>query len=121
MTGRDEARGGPRGVRPSLYLGDMEFKEQIVTAIAEELRLFLPASYNIATQCSHGCWKTIICDGNHFPAVEVLLYFTSVGDSDKVYITYNAVLTVIEVLSDPTWIDRFLNEVRRDHQKVMGT
>ncbi len=99
--------------RSSLYLDCMTYKQQIVEALAEELRQILD-DCSIQTRSDHGCWEVVVRrDG--IKVIECTLT-SEVGphnNADEVYISYNCDYdhARVEVLSDPTWIDRFLKEV----------
>lgn len=103
----------------------MTYKQQIVEALAVEIRQILQDRYDIQVRSDHGCWEVVVRGSNRTKVIECTLS-SEVGlneKSDEVYISYNGVYdnTRVEVLSDPTWIDRFLNEVREGSYFDVGS
>lgn len=104
----------------------MTYKQQIVEALAVEIRQILQGRYLVETRSDHGCWEVVVRrHTSREKAVECTLT-SEVGfhpKGDELYITYNQVYdnTRTEVLSDPTWIDRFLNEIREGASFDVGS
>ncbi len=88
----------------------MEIKEQIVRAIAADLRPLL-YKHVIHVRCDHGCWEVLTRREDRHKLFEC----TIDEHDDTVCISYGEdyPLQKDEVLSDPTWIPRFYSEVQR--------
>lgn len=99
----------------------MEYKQKIVEGIAEELHQILGSErFCVQTRFDHGCWEVIIRkEQGSTKYVECTLTSAFCGpeEQDKVYINYYlrhpGISSRVDTLSDPTWIDRFLAEVRK--------
>lgn len=107
-------------VRPPSYLTGMDTKEQIINELAHILYARLEPKREVKVRCDHGCWELWIetawgrprsPHGSMIKPTKLLeCCLAEKPDDERVYITLreNYDDTKVTYLSDPEWIDKFL-------------
>jgi hypothetical protein len=101
----------------------MEFKEQVVEGLKDELEAALPDQFwtdkYTQVKCDHGCWEVRIrCRLSDRKLFECTLAYDRGDDSvDDIWVYFNEDYDKAnchkEVLSDPDWIGRVIALVKQ--------